>query len=981
MGVGEEKEFYTKLQKCNYNKGFGVNSIVKNVILVLIISNIVLKETQAQDVIQHPCQMSIQVNTRNFNEFIRIDEDIQALVKQLLHQQIPINLQIEMPIINSLKYRISELNVEYDSAIFQDFNMVPDGQSKTIKITTPRFHTVNVTISQSIVWEEQHLYSSTVLFQIQEFQLMLNASLSYIDSLLRNKRTYSVYLRQINAFSESMDLSIIDENINIYLDGVLGLVVDYVKDTVTSLIPDFVFKGADFTAFIIQELFKIFPVVIDFYNYFGNQMKILQFDLDYLQSFSFSIKRSFFSYRYIFDYMNVLTLFEDFEVSGDIMRIASAYYEGINPYVENDFMLVLSTCFDDYLLQSAATQVVQNNYGEITIGKNFFFFVEYYLSSGQFYELMPYILKQYQNREMYLKVAAEDIQISKISVLNNYRTVVNYKLYSYINSIPNNSKNTNFINLLEETGEIRGDIQLILIESLLQVKITNLRMNQWSLAQSFSPNITIDSQEDQRLNYQKNLDYLQANLQRFGDSNTYFLPNLMPDGLIRNLVSKFKITYQNYRMNINLTEPLLIKVRSLSNNNYQSSQTTLKSQNLEATPRQSFRLMARKEIHNHTHCPLADQTMPYQFPNQLNITSEQLLERIYFSLQYMADHYADEYFYWDRGSWFSFQIIIANIRIAKLMNLLPKNQTNNKFYMQTRAFIENKVFSVDEILFAKTLRHRNQWHWFMISGSDDLGWACLALFYAIDVDPAFKDTYLNYNGPYFEKGVRQILQKIDEVYRDSQGRVFWLGARDIYYSCISVTLTIIINQKMYLGTQEQKFLNQAQFDYKWITDRPYMFNQYGLLMDGENGDRSYFDQTAYTYNQGALIMVYGQFYEITGNASWLKMGIRQAKNAIKYMSNENLIVREGSNSQKYMMGIYFRFLSEFARTAYPIYPQEIQCIRDYILRNADYLWNYVRGQKNTFPGDYLKESETNFLSQNMGIELLTSALAVLDLTY
>ena len=77
--------------------------------------------------------------------------------------------------------------------------------------------------------------------------------------------------------------------------------------------------------------------------------------------------------------------------------------------------------------------------------------------------------------------------------------------------------------------------------------------------------------------------------------------------------------------------------------------------------------------------------------------------------------------------------------------------------MQVRAFVENKVFNVDELLFSKTLNLNNQWWWYAISGSDDLGWAALSLFYAIDLDNAFKDTYLSYTGPYYEKGIKQLL--------------------------------------------------------------------------------------------------------------------------------------------------------------------------------------------------------------------------------
>lgn len=87
--------------------------------------------------------------------------------------------------------------------------------------------------------------------------------------------------------------------------------------------------------------------------------------------------------------------------------------------------------------------------------------------------------------------------------------------------------------------------------------------------------------------------------------------------------------------------------------------------------------------------------------------------------------------------------------------------------MQVRAYIESKIFNVDELLFSKTLEHRNQWWWFSISGSDDLSWAALSLFEAIKVDPTFTDTYLSYNGPYYEKGILQLMQKIDDTFRDA----------------------------------------------------------------------------------------------------------------------------------------------------------------------------------------------------------------------
>ena len=119
---------------------------------------------------------------------------------------------------------------------------------------------------------------------------------------------------------------------------------------------------------------------------------------------------------------------------------------------------------------------------------------------------------------------------------------------------------------------------------------------------------------------------------------------------------------------------------------------------------------------------------------------------------------------------------------------MPRNSTYSQYYMQVRAFVESKVFNVDELLSSQTLPHRNQWWWYSISGSDDLAWAALALFEAMSLDRAQRNTYLNYTtGDNYEKGILQILAKMDGVFRDADGFIYWGLTRDVYYAMISTT--------------------------------------------------------------------------------------------------------------------------------------------------------------------------------------------------
>jgi len=46
------------------------------------------------------------------------------------------------------------------------------------------------------------------------------------------------------------------------------------------------------------------------------------------------------------------------------------------------------------------------------------------------------------------------------------------------------------------------------------------------------------------------------------------------------------------------------------------------------------------------------------------------------------------------------------------------------------------------------------------------------------------------------------MKKIDDAYRNSSGYVYWFQARDPYFASITTTLTVILNQRMYMLTNE-----------------------------------------------------------------------------------------------------------------------------------------------------------------------------------
>ncbi len=68
------------------------------------------------------------------------------------------------------------------------------------------------------------------------------------------------------------------------------------------------------------------------------------------------------------------------------------------------------------------------------------------------------------------------------------------------------------------------------------------------------------------------------------------------------------------------------------------------------------------------------------------------------------------------------------------------------------------------------------------------------------VNPENRDRYLSYLGPNYERGISESLWKIEEMFTDADGIVYW-GMPNLkggYYSTISLGLYMLSLQRLYM---------------------------------------------------------------------------------------------------------------------------------------------------------------------------------------
>jgi predicted alpha-1,6-mannanase (GH76 family) len=266
-------------------------------------------------------------------------------------------------------------------------------------------------------------------------------------------------------------------------------------------------------------------------------------------------------------------------------------------------------------------------------------------------------------------------------------------------------------------------------------------------------------------------------------------------------------------------------------------------------------------------------------------------------------------------------------------------------------------------------RHRG----FLVRFFDDNGWWALAWIKAYDLTS--EDRYLD--------AARGIFDNLVSGWDDTCGGGVWWNEDRKYKNAITneLFLTAAVRLHQRSSGQASKYLDWALRAWSWFSASG-MIGEKGLVNDGLTADCKNNGKPTYTYNQGVILGGLADLYEITGDEAYLRQGESIADAALRELTSPptanppgimiepgeaDMVGRSGDGSQ--FKGIFVRYLYDFyLRSSQPAY-------RDFILRNAESIWDNSRNAKNQFglrwtgPFDVADASR-----QSSALEALNAAL-------
>jgi predicted alpha-1,6-mannanase (GH76 family) len=273
--------------------------------------------------------------------------------------------------------------------------------------------------------------------------------------------------------------------------------------------------------------------------------------------------------------------------------------------------------------------------------------------------------------------------------------------------------------------------------------------------------------------------------------------------------------------------------------------------------------------------------------------------------------------------------------------------------------------------FLSGLRHRH----FVVRFFDDNGWWTLAWIKAYDLTG--EDRYLH--------AAQRIFDNLVTGWDDTcRGGVWWNEDRK-YKNAITNELFLTAAVRLHLrsGRSTSKYRDWALREWDWFHASG-MIGTTGLINDGLTADCKNNGKPTYTYNQGVVLGGLAGLYEITGDDAYLRVGESIADAALRDLTSPttanppgiliepgeaDMVGRRGDGSQ--FKGVFVRHLYDFHRhSRRPAY-------RDFILRNAESIWDNSRNAQNQFglcwsgPFDVADASR-----QSSALEAITAALAL-----
>jgi predicted alpha-1,6-mannanase (GH76 family) len=241
-------------------------------------------------------------------------------------------------------------------------------------------------------------------------------------------------------------------------------------------------------------------------------------------------------------------------------------------------------------------------------------------------------------------------------------------------------------------------------------------------------------------------------------------------------------------------------------------------------------------------------------------------------------------------------------------------------------------------------RHRD----FVDRFFDDNGWWALAWIAAYDL--THEDRYLD--------AARVIFARQVTAWDDTcRGGLWWSEDRK-YKNAITNELFLSLAAQLHLRTPDTdgSYLTWAQREFDWFHASG-MIGPSGLINDGLTSQCTNNGRPTYTYNQGVILGGLAALHEISGDAAYLELGESIADATLSHLTSpadasppgilvepgEAKMAQERSHGDgSQFKGVFIRNLRDFyRRSPRPAY-------RDFILRNAESVWDNSRNAQNQF---------------------------------
>ncbi|HSR84015.1 MAG TPA: glycoside hydrolase family 76 protein [Streptosporangiaceae bacterium] len=272
---------------------------------------------------------------------------------------------------------------------------------------------------------------------------------------------------------------------------------------------------------------------------------------------------------------------------------------------------------------------------------------------------------------------------------------------------------------------------------------------------------------------------------------------------------------------------------------------------------------------------------------------------------------------------------------------------------------------------AARCRHRH----FLVRFFDDNGWWALAWIKAYDLTS--EDRYLD--------AARRIFDNLVTGWDDTCGGGVWWNEDRKYKNAITneLFLTVAVKLHQRSGARTSEYLDWALREWDWLSATG-MIGAGGLVNDGLTADCKNNGRPTYTYNQGVVLGGLASLYEVTGDDAYLRQGESIAGAALVDLTSPptadppGILIEPGEADMVGRAGDGSQFKGIFARYLYDLYLHSRRpAYRDFLLRNADSIWDNSRNPRNQFglrwtgPFDIADASR-----QSSALEALNAALAL-----